>query len=1642
MKPERRHIFYLVAIAFGLLMLIPTSGMLSAQAATPSEMVLVDADHLGVMKQLGGEIFVDYNNGFYLLKVPATANGILSQADFPMVKMSEYRTLDFYPSAYKFNPVNGIPDISSQLRASSDNNVYVIQFVGPVKQEWVKTAENYGAHVYTSIAKYGIIAKMSPDAANAVKAMPEVAWVGAYEPAYKITSDADINSDTKGTFEVWVFDKSTLQSLADELSAHGVTVLSIQSKSIIISVEQNKLPTIASLSEVQTIEKYNAKETMDLQADRVIHVREMWYPAYTGISTKYIGEGQVVGIQDTGLDEGGKMDLSNDEGPNDLTKGPLGERIVRYKDQGGSSDPDGENIGVAHGSHCCGLIAGNGYSFEAQFGYSTDDYNWDHAESVGSAPGAKLSVDGIVSSSGNGYGLSPNANYWDTEQNDGAYIYTNSWGSQSPGDYGNEANDVDDKTHSDNGRLFFFAASNAGPQRDTLSPESQGKNGICVAASRNLRPDQFDASNPNTITDFSSRGGTYSDTRIKPDLAAPGTADLSLYARGEWDYHQNNDGGNNPEEYKGVDQYDWSNRAPGQDGHPDYQWMQGTSMATPVAAGSAAVVRQYLIDHEGINNPNSQLIKALMINGARRLPNINYPGYDQGWGLINVKNSLMPDPPTKVEYAEDSMSSTGTWDAATDGGMSLDVASSDVPLKVTLVWVDSKGKDLSNDLNLYVEAPDGQTWYHGNAYGTDGWTVPNAKVNDTADKWLGQWDSNKDGYDNVNNVEQVEVQYPATGTWTIHVIGYNVPETVPFALVVRADIGSLTPSYSVKAEISGSTTITVAQGGSAEIPVTIQNYGTSADTIGISDNVPSGLSTTYTYGGVSKTSYALSSGESATLVMTISVGSSTSPGVYPFHIAATSSNDASATSVIDLKVQVIDSNEKIPLTFMVTNGTADEYNPSVTAFTDGSGTSWVFIAYTKSTPVDGKNGGDKVMVKYAQLDSNGLPTTWNGPIQISSELNEQPNDLRILHGEGGTYADWVWVVWTGTDPNAASDSNGDKGSWGRIAWAEAGNYGSWHAPVTIDENSGAQTYNYKRVNSIQYRASAHELVYIFEHLDYDSNGQIKEVHNGYCSSTDGGATWSSASDYDPGGDYFFFPNIMDGGTDYNDVVWSYVYHRGSSGADRDLSCMVYDGSWGGDSGGATKETDVLDNDNNLMFPVVAYDKSSGSANRVFFAVLDDTNGPYQIRVGHHDGTVSSGSPPADTSDAWGTEKGPFATSVSDANYNRRPLMNMISTPDDGGMWVQYMEKSNPLGVNMVAMYSDDQFGSVSYHAITSNSYAKGHQMSSSAAIGSTDYVYTTYEMSKGDLEDVNYDVYLAVYHKGYENDPDTQAPKLLRVASTPTIYDSSDGTYDINLKTNPSFDVVATADDSDTGRSGISSAYWMESDTSVTDPTTLDWTSATAMDMNAHTAVEKVSYVLNPCWQNNTVHRIWIKATDSAGNDGYSYIDLKVTGVPTMTVSFDNGWNLISLPWLSSPTSLSDTLNGISWDRAMVYQNGHWYTYNTARDAKFNIGFPMIDNTMGLWVHTTSAGSITKEMQCLGTTSISLHKGWNLIGYPSKTMDTVSSIMSGFTGQYDIIEMYDPASGDIVALSSSDNMEYGNGYWVHVTAPGTLTVNW
>ena len=140
----------------------------------------------------------------------------------------------------------------------------------------------------------------------------------------------------------------------------------------------------------------------------------------------------------------------------------------------------------------------------------------------------------------------------------GARVHSNSWGTPGIGSYTSKALDVDRFMLENPDFLFVVAAGNAGRSGYT-SVHSPGvsKNALTVGASAA-------APHHDTLVYFSSLGYDYDQHMIKPNVVAPGTQLTSA----------------------GV-------RMGNESTSCNVQIMSGTSMATPMAAASAILVKQY-----------------------------------------------------------------------------------------------------------------------------------------------------------------------------------------------------------------------------------------------------------------------------------------------------------------------------------------------------------------------------------------------------------------------------------------------------------------------------------------------------------------------------------------------------------------------------------------------------------------------------------------------------------------------------------------------------------------------------------------------------------------------------------------------------------------------------------------------------------------------------------------------------------------------------------------------------------------------------------------------------------------------------------------------------------------------------------------
>ncbi|MEO6037612.1 MAG: S8 family serine peptidase, partial [Saprospiraceae bacterium] len=227
----------------------------------------------------------------------------------------------------------------------------------------------------------------------------------------------------------------------------------------------------------------------------------------------------------------------------------------------------------------------------------------------------------------------------------------------------------------------------------------------------------------------SSRGPAH-DGRLKPDIAANGT--------------------------------DQNSCSP----FNTYQVFGGTSAAAPGIVGCLAQLTQAYKEMHGGLQPEAALLKATLLNTANDLGNVG-PDFKFGWGHVNAYRAL--------RSLEQNHWLTGSTDQAGVSTNTVQIPAGTKQAKIMIYWLEppaaeNAAKTLLNDLDLQVLAPNGEP------------SLP-WLLDPSPDPLLLDQPAGK-GRDSLNNVEQVAIDNPVAGTYTVKVTGTAVPfGPQPYVLV-------------------------------------------------------------------------------------------------------------------------------------------------------------------------------------------------------------------------------------------------------------------------------------------------------------------------------------------------------------------------------------------------------------------------------------------------------------------------------------------------------------------------------------------------------------------------------------------------------------------------------------------------------------------------------------------------------------------------------------------------------------------------------------------------------------------------------------------------------------------------------------------
>ncbi|MBN2209437.1 MAG: S8 family serine peptidase [Candidatus Coatesbacteria bacterium] len=647
---------------------------------------------------------------------------------------------------YTFDPVDGPGLLPAALRLSEEDRAasryVIVQWHGPLRRDFLESLEAAGARCIQYIPDFGMLVRRGPIPVQSLLAFDSVRAVSAFEPAYKVervllkplgVQRLAVHLDKVPDFERVV---GLLSEFGEVMRAPAFTASRIIVR---LRADTANVPKIASIPEVIVVGLCTEPGKDDEVQDQIVSLGlgDNGLPT-TGYrdfleSVGVTGAGVPVAVCDTGVDTGSDYESMHPD-----LRGRV-HAVIDYKGNAGR-DYDG------HGTHCAGIIAGNGAS-------GARDSNGFEV-GLGVAPGAQIVTQNFLAD----WFDIPIVDLLGDAYSAGARIHSNSWGDGYYSERGYTSTCIEwdmavlDVEPDEAGTQRLIVVKSAGNDGEygssTISSPGEAKNTIAIGATENYRPEKG-CTNTNSLAYFSSRG-MCEDGRVKPDVCCPGKCIISALSS---------------ESYPG-----WCEGSFGS----LHEYCSGTSMACPAASGSAALLAEKVRNETG-NLPSPSLVRAWMIATAFDMPepsNRPIPNEDEGWGRIDLSAMLSPD--ADIVHYDEEVSFTETGE---DYITTVSVGSAAEPFKVALAWQDSPGAlhaqpALVNDLDLIVTGSDG-TEYLGNSF-ANGFSNPGGQP------------------DRRNNVECVFIESPQ-GQYTIRVVAHQItidstPGTSgiqqPFALFV------------------------------------------------------------------------------------------------------------------------------------------------------------------------------------------------------------------------------------------------------------------------------------------------------------------------------------------------------------------------------------------------------------------------------------------------------------------------------------------------------------------------------------------------------------------------------------------------------------------------------------------------------------------------------------------------------------------------------------------------------------------------------------------------------------------------------------------------------------------------------------------
>ena len=572
-----------------------------------------------------------------------------------------------------FDPAQGVVPLPQKLQAkqTSEPAYYIVQFKSAIRESDKTELQRRRLESLGYLPENAYILRLDGALKDDLAKWNRVAWIGRFEPGYKLSPDLGKRSYTSedrrhmASLDVLQF-AVTLHDGADRADAvqaaanAGLEIIEVGNMGprwgILV---QGKLAAAEVLAQCETVAFIEEAADANLRNDVTVWVVQTNQSLNTSIWNHGLhGENMILGHID------GAPNINHDmfRDPVNNTPGPNHRKVVFYSGSPGSN---------SHGTHTAGTLCGdqqpitgstfrNGHAYKARFAFSPIP-----------------STVGLYTTLTDHYNV-------------GARAHTNSWGDDGTTAYTQWCQSIDQYSWDREDATVVFAVTNT----STLTTPENAKNVLAVGNTQQ-QPNQ---NNPST----GGIGPTF-DGRRKPEIWAPGTGIFSASSTNTSGY---------------ISLTGTSMACPAITGCcalVRQYYLEGWNYA--INGNRTATPRPI--------NPSGALVRATIMNGGVDMTGMaGYPGLREGWGRLLLENSLWFDGDTRRIIAFDLRNAAGLMTGQTKE-YRLRVASSSEQLKITMTFTDwpaavnaSAANVRVNDIDLEVVTPGG-TLYRGNVIDTN-----------------------------------------------------------------------------------------------------------------------------------------------------------------------------------------------------------------------------------------------------------------------------------------------------------------------------------------------------------------------------------------------------------------------------------------------------------------------------------------------------------------------------------------------------------------------------------------------------------------------------------------------------------------------------------------------------------------------------------------------------------------------------------------------------------------------------------------------------------------------------------------------------------------------------------------------------------